>query len=314
MQWILILTSLLLLFAGGDFLVKGTVGLSNKLKICKIVVSTIIAGFATSMPELVVCLKAAYNGTTDLVIGNIVGSNVANTLLILGFGWVLYPKMPNFLKLKKDAISQILIVIAFVLITFFGEINVYTASVLFSLITIYLFISYKMIKRNDSDIDLSEIDEYLEVSPTYKIPIIYIISGIAFLVVGANLLVNNAVSIARYYNISESVIGLTLIAVGTSIPELATTIVASIRRESSMIIGNVIGSNIFNIAAVLGITGIIFPLNISQNIVLIDRWILLFSTILLSLVIMFVKNRNTIRISGFCFISLYFIYVAFLFV
>lgn len=313
MQWFLVLLSLFLLFFGGDFLVRGTVGLSNKLNICKVVISTIIAGFATSMPEFVVCIQAAYKGTTDLVVGNIVGSNIANTFLILGVGWILYPKIPEIIKLKKDIIWHLIIIVLFVLITFFNEINFYLSVLLFIPIGIYLYISYKDVKNKKANVDL-DLDDVLEKSNNYKMPVFYILSGISLLIIGAKILVDNSVSIARYYNISESVIGLSLIAVGTSIPELATTVVASIRKESSMIIGNVIGSNIFNVSAVLGFTGIIFPLNISQNIILIDRWVLLISAVFLSAAVVFVNKKTLIRVTGSFFLSFYFFYMIFLFV
>jgi cation:H+ antiporter len=318
LAYFFILIGLVALFFGGEFLLKGTLAISTRLRVCKVLMSAVIAGFATSTPELVVSINAAIQGSPDVVLGNILGSNSANILLISGVGWVLYPFVANVKTIQRDVIFQEAFVIVFLIMSFFKIITVWSALCFLIMLTGYLWMTYKSARReteinhegaSGSLLNNHEHTDTTSTPPSYTRSIMFVVLGLILLTGGGHVLIIYAVDIARTYHISEAAIGLTLVAVGTSLPELATTVVACLRKEPSMILGNILGSNIFNIGAILGLTALFYELPIAQSILTIDRWILLVATAAFTCVLYFVRNPLRMRFIGLGFLSFYTIYM-----
>jgi cation:H+ antiporter len=297
----------LLLFAG-DYLVRGAVALAEKLGISPLIIGLTIVAFGTSAPELVVSLKAAFAGAYGVAIGNIVGSNIANVLLVLGAPALLAPIM-----CREDGIGFSLFVMGLLTVTLMvmmgsGALGRFDGLVLVAVLAIFLAWQFKS-ARSDRAATLrgDYHDEIDEVPTRNSVIAAYLLAGLIGLPVGASLTVNGAVDIARFFGVSETVIGLTIVAIGTSLPELVTSVMAAWRGSGAVVIGNVIGSNIFNIAAILGITGLVHPLRVPAHIVHIDMWIMAAVT---ALVIFLVHSSRTItRVGGTLMLALFTAYV-----
>ena len=277
-----IVIGLVFLIMGGNWLLKSSVALSLRLQIPKIVVGMTVVSFATSAPELIVSIKAALDGSPDLALGNVVGSNIANLGLVLGVIVML-----GAIDVRKSFYTTdwpILIVaslIFFVFIYFDGVIEFYEGLIMVALLIVYIVYLIKFQKTAVED-EAPEDDEPL---PTFKMILFLVLGGLG-LWGGSELLVSGATGLARFYNVSERVIGVTVVSVGTSIPELAASVIAVIKKEKAISLGNLIGSNIFNIFAVLGITAMITPLRVVDTTLLSNDilWMLGFAFILLPLV------------------------------
>ncbi len=255
---LLIFGGLILLILGGNWLLKSAVALSLKLEIPKIVIGMTIVSFATSAPELIVSVNAAINGASDLALGNVVGSNIANISLILGitllFGSIEVQR--GFYKVDWP----VLMLTSILLFLFLNDdkiINQYEGIIFISLLIVFLIFLLRFQKNAVID-ELPEDDETL---PLYKIVFFLAIGGVG-LWGGSELLINGAISLAKDFGVSERVIGITLVSVGTSIPELAASIIAILKKEKAISLGNLVGSNIFNNLGVLGITAIITPIQV----------------------------------------------------
>ncbi|SFW36434.1 calcium/sodium antiporter [Cellulophaga fucicola] len=277
-----IVIGLVFLIMGGNWLLKSSVALSLRLQIPKIVVGMTVVSFATSAPELIVSIKAALDGSPDLALGNVVGSNIANLGLVLGVIVML-----GSIDVRKSFYTTdwpILIVaslIFFVFIYFDGVIEFYEGLIMVALLIVYIVYLIKFQKTAVED-EAPEDDKPL---PTFKMILFLVLGGLG-LWGGSELLVSGATGLARFYNVSERVIGVTVVSIGTSIPELAASVIAVIKKEKAISLGNLIGSNIFNIFAVLGITAMITPLRVVDNTLLSNDilWMLGFAFILLPLV------------------------------
>lgn len=270
----MIVVGLLLLFIGGEFLVRGSVQISKHLGISTILIGVIVVGFGTSTPELLVSIKASLTGESDIALGNIVGSNIANILLILGLASVITPIVCDDKAIKRDSFAVLISSILLIIFSYFQIINRIEGLIMFSCLIMYLIYSYKMEKKDKALAIISkfvktaheqEAKEFID-GMSFSVSLFVSISGIIMLFFGADFLVQGASSIARKLGISEAVIGLSLVAVGTSLPELATAISASIKKNSDVVIGNVLGSNLFNILGILGITSLIKPINVNTQI------------------------------------------------
>jgi len=270
-QVLLLIFGIVVVLKSADWLTNGAVGLATKLGISQIVIGLTIVAIGTSMPEFFVSIVSAVKGTPDLAVGNIVGSNIFNVLLIVGVAATVAPIAIQRATVRRDIPIAI---VASIMLTFMmldDNISRIDALILFA-----AFIAFIWITLRNSKNDANEKDASTEkVIPTWK-SVLFIIFGLVGLVLGSNIFVDNASSLAHCWGISDAVIGLTIVAGGTSLPELATSAVAARKGDSGIAIGNVLGSNVFNILMILGLTGIISPMHI-QNITYIDMAVMVIS-------------------------------------
>lgn len=265
MSYLYLFLGLTALVIGGEYLVRAAVGLSFKLKLSKMIIGLTVVSFATSAPELLVSLSAALNGYSAIALGNVIGSNIANIGLVLGITALISPIIidNDFYKINWPVMFSVSVALTFLLV-FQNGISVWAGSGLLACLLIYLFM---LIKRNKRETPQEEdaiegIDESLAVVSGIKIGIWLIIGALA-LYFGSDWLVKGAVEIATDLGVSQRVIAVTVIAVGTSVPELAASVIAALKKEKALSLGNLIGSNIFNIACVLGLTAMIHPIHIN---------------------------------------------------
>ena len=283
-QVFLLLSGLLLLILGSNYLLKSAVDLSIKLNLSKVVIGLTVVSFATSAPELLISLSSALKDSADIAISNVIGSNIANLGLVLGTA-LCFTKI----KIPKSNIKYdwtFLMLISFVFFYFINDFSVNRTEgiILFLALILFLYLIVKI--RNDQDVEEIQINT----ASNIKILALIIISSI-LLYFGSELFVNSSIYFAEYFGVSERVIGLTLVAVGTSLPELVTTLVAIYKSELDISIGNIIGSNIFNILAVIGLTAIVTDLNItSDRILSFDIYIMIFFSLIL--LIFYLSNKN----------------------
>ncbi|MBK7499884.1 MAG: calcium/sodium antiporter [Ignavibacteriales bacterium] len=284
---------LILLFVGAEGLIRGSSNLAIKMGITPLVVGLTVVAFGTSTPELVVSLKAALIGNSSISLGNVVGSNIANIALILGVAALIRPLDVHAKVIMREIPIMIGISVLLLLLLIDGELGFFDGLVFVFGIVIYTVVNVMMArKEKNSEVD-TEFKEGLKSKLGIRISIILMIGGLGLLIVGANLFVQSAVAIAKMFNISDAIIGLTIVAVGTSLPELITSIVAAYKKESDIAIGNVVGSNIFNILGILGITALIIPIS-SVGISYIDLVVMVFTAIIL-----FPLSRSGFSISRF---------------
>lgn len=300
MVWLMLALGLVALFAGGEFLVRGAVGIARRFGVPPLIIGLTIVGFGTSMPELLVSVQAALSGTPAIAVGNVVGSNIANVLLILALAATIAPVAVRPEAMIRDFAAMILATAAAWALMWTGEIGRPAGFALMAALAAYLWISLRSGETPDEPHDA-------EPPPPLWKSALAIGSGLAALVLGAQLLVDSASEIARGFGISEAVIGLTVVAIGTSLPELATSVVAAIRRHSEIAFGNVIGSNIFNILGILGATAAIHPVPVDARFVTIDMPVL--AAVTLGLVILVILARGIGRTGGLVMLGGYGAYV-----
>ncbi len=271
---------LIMLFIGAEGLIRGSSNLALKVGITPLVVGLTVVAFGTSAPELVVSLKAALLGTSSISLGNVIGSNIANIALILGVSAIIRPLAVHTKVITKEIPIMIGATILLILLLLDGKISLFEGLVFTIGIAVYTVVNVIMVrKEKNPEVEL-EFKEGLKSELGISLSVMLMIAGLALLVWGANLFVQSAVAIAKLFNVSDAIIGLTIVAIGTSLPELITSIVASYKKETDIAIGNVVGSNIFNILGILGITAIISPISI-EGISYIDLGIMLFTAIIL---------------------------------
>ncbi len=306
MNLALIFLGFFLLVIGGEFIVRSSIAISFKFNISKIVIGMTVVAFATSLPELIVSLNAAINGSPSIAINNVIGSNIANIGLVLGIISILTSIRVDNSFYNKD--WPVMFAFSILLILFSINDSILTqieGAVLLCLLIV--FIIYFLKKSNNEDIN-DDIDNKLSLTSNTKI-IIWLLLSTLSLYFGAEFLVDGAVNFAKQINISEAVISVSIVAIGTSIPELAASIIAIVKKEKGLSVGNLIGSNIFNIGSVLGITAIIKPVHIAQEII--DRdiiWMLFFAILLLVLALL-PKRNNLTRFKGFIMLLSYFYFI-----
>lgn len=264
LSFLLLLTGFVILIKGADFLVSGASSIAKKFNISNIAIGLTVVSFGTSAPELLVNLMSSIKGYNDAAFGNVIGSNNFNLLMILGVAGVIYPLVVQRNTVKFEVpISIIALFILYLLINdmaIFGsasnELSRLDAFILLCCFGAFMLYIYRTMKTTSDLGDAGSVKIY-----TTPISIVYVIAGLAMLLGGGHLVVENAVSIAHEFQISEKIIGLTILAAGTSLPELATSAVAAFRRNTDIAIGNVVGSNIFNITFILGTSGLVKPLS-----------------------------------------------------
>ncbi len=310
MPWLLSGLGLLILLLGGDVLVRGAVNLSLRLGIPALIVSLTIVAFGTSAPELLIAIKAIMNGAPGIALGNVVGSNTANILMVLGIPALFATLHTSECDSSKTYLHMLVATMLFIALAFSGEFGVVDGLVLLSVLGLILINAFREarahIRAGEPD-DLEDIEEADPNLPYWRIGL-YLLLGMIGLPLGAHILVDNASVIARAYGVSDTAIGLTLVAVGTSLPELATTLMAALRRQADVALGNVIGSNMFNLLAIIGIASMFGPIPVDRSFLVFDFWVMLCASLVL---IPFVfLGRDITRAWGGALSALYVIYIA----
>ncbi len=310
MSILFIFLGLLLLVVGGEFLVRASVALSFKLRLSKMVIGLTVVSFATSAPELLVSLQAALNGFSDIALGNVIGSNIANIGLVLGITAVIAP-----LSIDRDFYKlnwPVMMALSLVLYIFLSSGNILSRTeggIFIVLIIVYLYLLLKRARLQQEAVAVEEVDDALSQTSNVKLGLWLLIGGGA-LYGGSELLVTGAVDLATAFGISERVIAVTMISVGTSVPELAASVIAALRKEKAISLGNLIGSNIFNIASVLGLTALIQPIMVQSEEVLSSDifWMIGFAAVLIPLAFLPVKFEMG-RIKGLLIVAAYALFV-----
>lgn len=311
MSIVLVVLGLLLLVVGGEYLVRSSVALSFKLKLSKLVIGLTVVSFATSLPELLVSLHAAINGYSDIALGNIIGSNIANIGLVLGITAVISPLIvdKDFYKLNWS----MLMVTSLLLYVFLKDDEYLSTEegLIFMVLLIFFLIILIRDSRKKTKIELEGVDDTLQMVSNFKITVWLLIGSVA-LYYGSEWLVEGARDLALKSGVSEYAISVTVIAVGTSVPELAASVIAALKKERAISLGNLIGSNIFNLASVLGITAMISPIAVNPNSpeILSSNifWMIGFAAIVLPLI--FLPKRYLFgRYKGMILLIGYFVFV-----
>nr|WP_210292055.1 calcium/sodium antiporter [Aurantimonas endophytica] len=310
-DWVYLAVGAVLLFGGGEFLVRGSVSIADRFGISKLVVGLVIVGFGTSAPELLVSIQAALGGSPDISVGNVVGSNIANVLLIVGVAALIAPVANSDPAIRRDLVVMVLASIGVTAIFFTGEISRLTGVAMLAALALYLGVTYALearrVKAANGDAGAIEKSEYAEEQAqkpmSLFLAIVAALLGLVLLVVGARLMVNGAVGIARGFGISEAVIGVTVVAIGTSLPELATAIIASWRRHAEVVLANVVGSNIFNLLCILSITAIIAPIGVAHRFAVLDGPLM--TAIAIATLIYLFAFRSIGRWTGALLLALY---------
>ena len=309
---LLIILGLGILILGAEGLVRGSASMAKKWGVSSLVIGLTIVAFGTSTPELVVNMFSAVRGSTDIAIGNIIGSNIANILLILGISAIVYP-----LSVKKSTVTREIpfALLGMILVFTMGNdmffdgtgFNAITRTDGFSLIAIFIiFLFYIFGLAKKGEVEEEEVKVY-----SWPKSILFTIAGLALLVLGGQLLVDNAIILARLAGLSEALIGLTIVAIGTSLPELATSVVAAYHKHVDIAIGNIVGSNIFNVFWILGLTGTMLQMPFNPN-VNIDILVGIGATVLLFIFMFIGTKRKLNRWQGVMFLLLYIAYTFYL--
>jgi len=309
MDWTYVVIGLVLLLLAGDSLVKGAVNMSLRLGVPALIVSLTIVAFGTSAPELLISVQAIWDGVPGLALGNVVGSNTANILLVLGVPALMAAMHTSEHDTKASYLQMIAASVLFIVLCFIGPLTWITGILLLAALAAMLGHAALSAKRHTAMASEEEEEEIEGADPDlawWKI-IGFLILGLIGLPLGASLLVDGSVNIARDFGIEETVIGLTLVAIGTSLPELATTVMAALRRQADVAVGNVIGSNMFNLLGIMGVASLVGTIPVDPEFLRFDLWVMLSASLLL---VPFVFMRQDItRIWGLILSVLYVTYL-----
>lgn len=291
---------LVLLVVGGELLVRGSVRVAERLGVSPLIIGLTLVGFGTSMPELVTSVEASLRGAPGIAIGNIAGSNIANILLILGVAALITPMLVSRVALNRDGIVVIATTAAFVIAGYTIGLTRVSGVLFVAGLVGYMVFAYLQERPRAAATGMGRPGPQEEKTSRssllpWLVPIGMAIAGLAIIIGGGKLLVGAAVDLARLFGMSESVIGLTVVAVGTSLPELVTSVIAAIRRQTDIAVGNVLGSNIYNVLGIGGVTGIIAPTAFPPEMLGIDAAVLMGSALLLYIV---ARNGHISRIEG----------------
>ncbi|MFT6517456.1 MAG: cation:H+ antiporter, partial [Candidatus Azotimanducaceae bacterium] len=276
------------LLMGGDLLVRGALGLARESKIPPMVVGLTVVAMGTSAPELMVSSVSALTGFPGIAVGNIIGSNIANVLLVIGVPVLIHPIVCDQAGLGKQTGLMVAVSVLFIVLCIFQPVTFWEGILLVSLLGGFLFLATRgsdMVPTLDDAEE--ELERVLGLPGKSHTIVMFIILGIIALPLGADLVVEGAAGLAANWGVSEAVIGLSLIALGTSLPELSTTVIAALHKSSDVAIGNVVGSNVFNILAIFGITALLTDIPVDPDFLALDVWIMLGSSVLLLLFVLF---------------------------
>lgn len=309
MTWVLLFAGLVLLVIGADLLVKGAARLAANFGVPALVIGLTVVAFGTSAPELAVSVKAAFSGQAELAIANVVGSNIFNILFILGVAALISPLIISHQLIRQDVPIMVAVSVIAVLMTLDGNINKLEAAILTLGLLSYTWFLFYQGKQKGVDVSDGEVEEMLKAKVPMWQNVLLVIGGLVLLVLGARWLVQSAIELATAWGVNEAVIGLTIVAAGTSLPEVVTSVVATIRGERDIAVGNVVGSNIFNILCVLGISGLVSPVPLvaGEQLAGFDIPVMLGVAVLCAP--LFFVGAILNRIEGFLFLTLYVAYV-----
>ncbi len=299
-----------LLTAGGEILIRGALGMASRLGVSPLLSGLLIVGFGTSMPEMVVSIDATLSGQPDIAIGNVVGSNIANVLLILGVCAAIKPLAVTPMALRRDAVMVIGASVLFIVLAQSDALTRFDAAIFLLLLSAYLAWAYWSERFHAAPsvaVHEAEAAEVHVVPMSLAWSCAAAFAGLVLLIVGSQVLLKGAVGIAQSLGVSEAVIGLTLVAVGTSLPELTISVIAALRRHADVAVGNVLGSNIFNLLGILGVSALLQPLEIPARIVRFDQWVMLGVAVLL-FVFLFTGRRLS-RAEGWVLLLGYVAYI-----
>jgi cation:H+ antiporter len=309
-EWLFAGLGLVILLLAGDALVKGAVNLSLRVGIPALIVSLTVVAFGTSAPELLISVSAVLDDAPGIAIGNVVGSNTANVLLVLGFPALFAVMHTSECETRKNYLYMLVGSLLFIALCFAGPLTWWHGLILLAALSFVLGNAALDARAHRNGVAAAEVADEIEgVDPDmpWRSILFYLALGLAGLPIGADMLVESSVVIARTFGVSETVIGLTLVAIGTSLPELATTVMAALRRQADVALGNVIGSNMFNLLAIIGIASLVGPIPVDREILHFDLWVMLAASLAL---IPFVFLRQDItRVWGIVFSGLYITYL-----
>ena len=309
MDIVLVIAGLGLLLAAGDLLVRGAVALSLKLGIPVLIVGLTLVAFGTSAPELLISIDAALSGVPDIAIGNVVGSNIANVLMVLGVPAVISTIHAIGNGSRRSFVQMLAASVLLIVLAAFGPLHYWQAAVLLAIFGLIMSDMFREARAAPSSVveEVKELGSRMNAGKMW----LYLIAGVVGLPLGAHLLIEGAVGISRELGISEAVIGLTMVAIGTSLPELSTTVAAALRGQADVAIGNVIGSNLFNILLILGVTSLFGPIPVGPEFLARDLWVMLGCSLLLAPFVL--RGVPMGRMAGALFLLLYagYIYVLF---
>ena len=291
-----------MLYFGADWIVRSSVSIAKKSNIAPIIIGLTIVAFGTSLPELIVSITAALNDSSSLSVGNAIGSNIANIGLVLGLSSLIFPISCVYKKIKKDLWINIIITIIFVLFAFDGLISRFEGMIMFLCLIYYILLCISE-EKDDEEIP----DNIISNNRIF----LYLLGGIFVLAYGADLFVDGAISLAEKLGISEAVVGVSIVAFGTSLPELATSVVAAFKKESDISLGNILGSNIFNILCVLGISSMISQLD--SPIQMMNREVYFLFILGFLLIAISKMNQPISRVSSAILLIIYFYFIYLLF-
>ena len=317
MEWVYVGLGLVILLLAGDALVKGAVNLALRLGIPALIVSLTIVAFGTSAPELLISIQAVLEDVPGIALGNVVGSNTANILLVLGVPAILAAMHTADCDSRTSYLQMLAASVLFIGLCFLGTIGWVSGLILLAALAAMLThaaMAARSHRKSNGAAESDDADDLLEdlegADPSLPWPKILLFLGLGLvgLPLGADLLVEGAVDIARDFGVTETVIGLTLIAIGTSLPELATTVAAALRRQADVALGNVIGSNMFNLLAIMGVASLFGPIPVDPDIMEFDIWIMLGASLLILPFVFFRVNIS--RVWGFVLTGLYIAYIA----
>lgn len=311
-DWAFTIVGLVLLLLAGDSLVKGAVNMSLRLGVPALIVSLTIVAFGTSAPELLISIQAIFDGVPDLALGNVVGSNTANVLLVLGVPAMMAVMHTSGCDTRNSYLQMLGGSLLFIALAYRGVFDWIAGVVLLAALAAMLITAALAAQRHRKDGraceegDLEDLEGADPDLPWSKI-ILFLVLGLIGLPLGASLLVDGASNIARDYGISDAVIGLTLVAIGTSLPELATTVMAALRKQADVALGNVIGSNMFNLLGIIGVASLVGPIPVKDIFFERDFWIMLGATLMLIPFVFF--KLDLTRIWGIVLTALYLTYL-----
>lgn len=311
MVWGGVVIGLVILLLAGDALVKGAVNLSLRIGIPALIVSLTVVAFGTSAPELLISIKAAMENVPGIALGNVVGSNTANVLLVLGIPTLLAVMHTSECDTRKSYLIMLGASVMFIALAFRGVFDWIAGIVLLIVLAAILFDSMRDAmahRRAGQEADDDEEPEGADPNMSWWKILLYLALGLVGLPLGADLLVDSSVEIATLFGVSDTVIGLTLVALGTSLPELATTVMAALRRQADVALGNVIGSNMFNLLAIIGVASLIAPIPVDPEFLRFDLWVMLGASLLIFPLVFMAKDLT--RIWGVALSALYVSYIA----
>ncbi len=303
-----------LLVVGGESLVRGAVATATRLEVSPLFIGIVLVGFGTSTPELVTSLQAALAGSPGIAVGNIVGSNIANILLILGIGALLLPMACHPGAFYRDGTVLVLSAAALGAVVLVGVLDRWTGLAFVAGLLAYVTFTY--FRESDSPDEAAQMHEaeaalQLSGQPmALWLALLIALVGIALTIVGARLLVTGAIELATAMGVSQTLIGLTVVAVGTSLPELVTAVIAALKKEADVAFGNIVGSNIYNTLGILGITATVQPLDVPREIAEFDIWVMLVATVLL--LFFAISGWRVSRREGAVLLALYVCYLGYL--